>query len=414
MRRRKPKILAMVLAGGEGRRLYPLTRDRAKPAVPIGGRYRLIDFVLSNFVNSGIFKIKVLTQFKSHSLNDHLSRGWRLSAMLDHYVAPVPAMINIDNEWFKGSADAIYKNLNVITDEKPDYVCVFGADHIYKMDVSQMIDEHREKGAELTVAAIPVPIEEATAFGVIEVDDTGKMIGFEEKPEHPKPIPGNPSMALASMGNYVFNTDALIREVKGDADKKDSAHDFGKSIVTNMWPQGRTYVYDFSRNEVPGQEEKERGYWRDVGSIEAYWRACMDLVDVTPIFSLYNEEWPIRTVYDFYPPAKFVWSDEVTKRMGIATDSLVSEGCIISGGHINRSILSPNVRINSFSYVTESIIFNNSNIGRYAKIRRAIIDKNVKIAPHVTIGYDLEADRKRFFVSESGIVVIPKGTVVEA
>jgi glucose-1-phosphate adenylyltransferase len=405
-------VLSVVLAGGEGRRLWPLTLDRAKPAVPIGGRYRLIDFPLSNLVNSGFYKIKVLTQYKSDSLNTHIARGWRLPAMLDQYIEAVPAQQRRGKEWFRGSADAMFQSLNIITDEDPDYVFVFGGDHIYKMDVGQMLEFHRESGADLTVAAIPVPVQEARGFGVIDVDDQGRMVSFTEKPADPPEMPGRPGFSLASMGNYVFTTSALIEELRRDA-RDQTQHDFGRNILPAMLGRYKVYVYDFSRNEVPGQHEREQGYWRDVGTIEAYWQANMDLVQVVPIFDLYNPRWPIRTWMHPLPPAKFVFADQGTARIGIATDSLVSEGCIISGGRIDRCILSPGVRINSFAHVEESILFEDVNVGRHCRIRRAIIDKNVHVPQGTEIGYDAAADRARFRVSESGIVVVPKGTRFE-
>jgi len=408
------KLLAMILAGGEGRRLDPLTRERAKPAVPFGGRYRIVDFVLSNFANSGILKMKVLVQYKSESLNAHIQRGWRLTSLLDQYVEIVPAQMRVGPKWFEGSADAIYQNLNIITDEEPEFTFVFGADHVYRMDVRQMLEFHQEKKAELTVAAIPIPVNEASEFGIIEVDADGRMIGFTEKPKSdPKTMPGDPTRCLASMGNYLFGTDALVQEIVRDAGDPSSAHDFGKSIVASMYQRKRVYVYDFAKNEVPGQSEKERGYWRDVGSLDAYFQCNMDLVAVDPVFSLYNDKWPIFTVQNNFPPVKFVFNNERENRVGRATDSLVGEGCIISGGQAHQCILSPKVRINSYAYVEASILFENVNIGRHCRIRRAIIDKHVDIPAHTTIGYDLEQDRKRFHVTESGIVVIPKGMRID-
>jgi glucose-1-phosphate adenylyltransferase len=409
------KLLAMILAGGEGRRLDPLTRERAKPAVPFGGRYRIIDFVLSNFANSGILRMKVLVQYKSESLNTHVQRAWRLTALLNQYVELVPAQMRVGPKWFEGSADAIYQNLNIITDEEPDYTFVFGADHVYRMDVRAMLDYHLDRKAELTVAAIPIPISEASEFGIIEVDAEGRMIGFTEKPKSgAKTIPGDPTRCLASMGNYLFTTDALVQEIVRDAGDPGSAHDFGKSIVASMYQRKRVYVYDFARNVVPGQTERERGYWRDVGSIEAYFQSNMDLVAVDPTFSLYNDQWPIFTVQYNYPPAKFVFNNEKEGRVGRATDSLISEGCIISGGHVHHCILSPKVRVNSYAHVEESILFENVNIGRHCKIRRAIIDKHVEIPANTTIGYDHEKDRRQFHVTESGLVIIPKGMRIES
>jgi glucose-1-phosphate adenylyltransferase len=402
-----------VLAGGEGRRLWPLTADRAKPAVPIAGRYRLIDFVLSNFVNSGLLKIKVLTQYKSDSLNAHIARGWRLPAFLDLYVEAVPAQQRTGASWFKGSADAIFQSLNVITDEKPDHVAVFGGDHIYKMDVSQMVDAHTATGAAATVAVIPVPVAEARAFGVLEVDERGKVLSFEEKPARPRELPGRPGWALASMGNYVFATGALIEELARDAASASvTAHDFGRNILPEMVARGRdVYAYDFSANEIPGSHPNERGYWRDVGTIGAYWQANMDLVQVVPDFNLYNPRWPVRTWTRPLPPAKFVFADPgdaaTHARMGIATDSLVSEGCIISGGRIDRTIMSPSVRINSFAHVEESILMDGVDVGRHCRIRRAIVDKGVRVPPGTEIGFDPELDARRFTISD-GIVVVPK------
>jgi glucose-1-phosphate adenylyltransferase len=404
------KVLTMILAGGQGSRLQPLTLHRAKPAVPFGGRYRIIDFVLSNFVNSELFNIKVLTQYKSNSLNRHISRGWRLSIILDHYIEPVPAQQRVSQDWYRGSADAIYQNLEIVTEEKPDYVIIFGGDHIYKMDVRQMLDYHKEKSADLTVAAIPVPVEEAHQFGIIEVNEDWQMIGFKEKPRsNPATIPGNPNLVLASMGNYIFSTEPLMEELTRDADQQTS-HDFGKNIIPQMLERGsyRNFVYNFGENRVPGMAEQELGYWRDVGTIDSYWRSSKDLVSVSPIFSLYNPKWPVRTAYYPHSPAKFVFAMETEKRMGIATDSLICEGCILSGGHADKSILSPNVRLNSFSFVTESILFEDVDIGRHCKIKRTIIDKHVRVPENTKIGYDLEADKKRFTVTESGIVVVPK------
>ena len=407
-----PHVLSLVLAGGEGRRLWPLTADRAKPAVPMCGRYRLIDFVLSNLVNSGLLQIKVLTQYKSDSLNTHIARGWRLPAFLDLYVEVVPAQQRTGASWFKGSADAIYQSLNVITDEEPDYVAVFGGDHMYKMDVRQMVDAHIATDADATVAVIPVPVEEARAFGILEVDDRGKVVAFDEKPMHPKEMPGRPGWALASMGNYVFTQKLLLEELQRDA-SGDSAHDFGRNILPEMVARGRdVFAYDFSQNEVPGSHPNERGYWRDVGTISAYWKANMDLVKVVPDFDLYNPRWPLRTWTRPLPPAKFVFADPGDgsghARMGIATDSLVSEGCIVSGGRIDRTVLSPQVRVNSFAYVEESIILDGVDVGRHCRIRRAIIDKGVRVPANTEIGYDPEADARRFTVSD-GIVVVPKG-----
>ncbi len=404
-------VLALVLAGGEGSRLRPLTDDRAKPAVPFGGRYRLVDFVLSNLVNSGFFKIKVLTQYKSDSLNRHISRGWHLNRVVDHFIDVVPAQQRTGKHWYMGSADAVFQNLNLIRDMQPRDVCIFGSDHIYKMDISQMLDHHRERDAVLTIAAIPVPLEQASQFGIMEVDAQGRVIGFEEKPERPKPMPDRPDMALASMGNYIFSCDELVELVCHDAARDDSAHDFGRNILSELVESSnqRVFVYDFSTNEIPSQRVEERGYWRDVGTIDAYWRASMDLVSVVPEFNLYNKHWPIRTSYDHYPPAKFVHDDALTGRTGMAVNSLVAEGCIVSGGAIRHSVLFPEVRVNSYSQLEDCVLFHQVKVGRHARIRRAIIDKYVNIPPETVIGYDLEHDRERFYVSPEGIVVVSKG-----
>ena len=409
------QVLVMVLAGGEGKRLYPLTLDRAKPAVPFGGRYRIIDIVLSNFVNSGLARIKILTQYKSASLEEHIARVWRLSPILDQFIEAIPAQQRTGKSWFKGSADAVYQCQHVLTDEKPDLVAIFGGDHVYKMDVRQMINFHVEKNAEATVAVIPVPLAEGKEFGVIETAEDGRIVGFHEKVDNPPPMPGNPKMCLASMGNYVFRSNVLLDALELDAQKEESKHDFGHDILPNLVKQGRAvYAYDFATNVVPGEEGTGRGYWRDIGTLEAYWEAQMDLIAIQPLFNLYNTRWPIRTGVTHDPPAKFVFRDEAQARVGSATDSLVSHGCIISGGRIHRSVLSVGCHINSFSEVEESVLFEGVRIGRYAKIRRAIIDKDVEIPPYMEIGYDREADRRRFFVTDKGFVVIPKRAKLEA
>ncbi|MBQ2644958.1 glucose-1-phosphate adenylyltransferase [bacterium] len=407
------KCLTMILAGGEGRRLYPLTRDRAKPAVPFGGRYRIIDFVINNFVNSGFHKIKVLTQYKSDSLNYHITRGWPLSPIIGQYIDLVPAQMRTDGNWYKGTADAVFQNLTHIHDENPDYVCVFGGDHIYKMDVRLMLNYHKEKEASLTIAAIPIPIEEASEFGIIEVDDDWRCTGFVEKPkEKPKSIPGRPDMCLASMGNYIFTTDKLVNELKIDAEIETSNHDFGKNIIPKMLNDGeRIFIYDFTTNEFDGMTPTEKGYWKDVGSIDSYWQANMDLLDYSPELNLYSEDWPLRTFNYNYPPAKFIW--EEGDRIGMATNSMVSEGCIISGGSISRCVLSPKVRINSFANVTGSILMENVNIGRHAEIKKAIIDKNVEVPPYTRIGFNRDEDIARgFIVSTGGVTVVPKGAIL--
>ena len=402
--------LVMILAGGEGKRLYPLTKDRAKPAVPFGGRYRIIDFVLNNFINSGFFKIKVLTQYKSDSLNKHITRGWALLPFLNQYVDLAPAQMRTGSDWYRGTADAIYQNVFHITDEDPDYVCIFGGDHIYKMDVSQMLDYHKEKNADLTISAIPIPIEEAHEFGIIEVDDDWKLINFVEKPQTaPKSIPGNPNMCLASMGNYIFNKDSLLKALEEDEKIENSNHDFGKNVIPMMLNEGkRIYVYNFNNNAFPGMSDRERGYWMDVGSIDAYWQANMDLLDYDPELNLYSQAWPLRTFNYNYPPAKFIW--EEGERFGMATNSMVSEGCIVSGAGLSRCVLSPKVKVNSFSQISESILMENVEIGRHSRIKKAIIDKNVIVPANTRIGFNKEEDIKRgFHVSPNGVTVVPKG-----
>ncbi len=401
------RCLVMILAGGEGRRLGPLTIDRAKPAVPFGGRYRIIDIVLSNFVNSGLHRIKVLTQYKSASLEEHIARAWRLSPILDHYIECMPAQQRTGKSWFRGSADAVWQTVHVIDDEKPNVVAIFGGDHVYKMDVRQMLMDHLSQKADLTVAAIPVPKAEAKDFGVIECDAEGRILAFHEKVADPPTMPGNDAMCLVSMGNYLFSTKPLLGELAADAEKDDSSHDFGRDIVPSMVAKGlNVRVYDFAKNAVPG--DRLRGYWRDIGTVDAYWEAQMDLVAIQPLFNLYNTHWPIRTGVNHDPPAKFVFSDAQTARVGIATDSLVSPGSIISGGRLHRSVLSYRVRVNSFAEVTESILFEDVRVGRHARLRRCIVDKGVEIPPNTEIGFDAKKDRERFYVSDKGIVVIPK------
>lgn len=406
-------VLTMILAGGMGERLYPLTRDRAKPAVPFGGRYRIIDFVINNFINSGFFKIKILTQFKSTSLIEHVTRTWRLVPEIGQYVDVVPAQMRKGPFWFRGTADAVFQNLELIFDESPDVVCVFGGDHIYKMDVNQMLQEHLTNEADLTLATIPVPVSEAHHFGIVEIDDDFRVTGFVEKPKDgAKTIPGRPDMVLASMGNYIFDARVMIDVLQRNA-LRDSAHDFGKEIIPEMYPRMKVYAYDFAKNHVPGEEGRNRGYWRDVGTVDAYFEASMDLVSVTPLFNLYNPSWPIVSAPMNLPPAKFVFADSKSQRIGIATDSMVSDGVIISGGTINRCVLHPRVRIHSYSDVDESILMDGVEVGRHSRIRRAIIDKGVKIPAGTTIGYDLEADRQRYTVSDTGVVVVPKGAEIE-
>ncbi len=407
-------VLTMILAGGMGERLYPLTRDRAKPAVPFGGRYRIIDFVINNFINSGFLKIKVLTQFKSNSLIEHITRTWRLVPQIGQYVDVVPAQMRKGPFWFRGTADAVYQNLELIFDERPEYICVFGGDHIYKMDINQMLQEHLANDADLTIATIPVPVAEAQQFGIVEVDADWRVTGFVEKPKSgAKTIPDRPDMVLASMGNYIFKANVMIDVLQRNS-LRDAAHDFGKEIIPAMYPKNKVFAYDFGKNQIQGESDYNRGYWRDVGTIDSYFAACLDLVSVTPMFNLYNPHWPIVSAPMNLPPAKFVFADATTQRIGIATDSMVSDGVIISGGTINRSVLHPRVRVHSYTDIDESILMDGVEIGRHSKIRRAIIDKGVKIPNGTTIGYDLEADRQRFTVSETGIVVVPKGAEIEA
>ena len=348
--------LVMILAGGEGKRLLPLTKDRAKPAVPFAGRYRIIDFVLNNFINSGFFKIKVLTQYKSDSLNKHITRGWALSPFLNQYVDLAPAQMRTGQDWYKGTADAIYQNVFHITDEDPDYVCIFGGDHIYKMDVSQMLDYHK--------------------------------------------------------ANYIFDKDTLLTALNEDVHCEGSSHDFGKNVIPMLLEEGKNiYIYNFAENEFPGITDAERGYWRDVGSIDAYWQANMDLLTANPELNLYSKDWPLRTFNYNYPPAKFIWQEG--DRVGMATNSMVSEGCIVSGGSISKCVLSPKVRVNSYSQVYESILMEDVSVGRYSRIKRAIIDKNVVIPPNTRIGYDREEDLRRgFHVSPNGVTVVPKGSIL--
>ena len=412
----RSRVLVYVLAGGEGKRLYPLTLDRAKPAVPFGGRYRIIDIVLSNFVNSGFERIKVVTQYKSASLEEHIARVWRLSPILDQWIEAIPPQQRTGKYWFRGSADAIFQCRHVIDDEKPDIVAIFGADHIYKMDVRQMVDFHAQKSAEVTVATIPMPRAIASQFGVVEVDEDNRIIGFHEKVPNPPPMPGDPEMCLVSMGNYIFDTRALLSSIETDQEDEDSSHDFGHDILPNFVKQGKPiYAYDFNTNRVPGEgaDSRTTGYWRDIGTVDAYWEAQMDLVSIRPQFNFYNDRWPIRTGVTHDPPAKFVFRDEAAARVGSATDSLVSHGCIISGGRIHRSVVGLGCRINSYSEVVDSILFERVKVGRYARIRRAIIDKDVEIPPGMVIGHDPVADRKRFFVTEGGLVVITKRAKLE-
>jgi glucose-1-phosphate adenylyltransferase len=407
------RVLGMVLAGGEGKRLWPLTADRAKPAVPFGGIYRLVDFVLSNLVNSEIARVVVLTQYKSHSLNRHISINWRMSSLMGDYVTPVPAQQRLGPKWFAGSADAIYQSLNLVYDERPDYVVVFGADHVYRMDARQMIEQHVESGAGVTVAALPAPRELSSSFGVVRSDDGRTIDEFLEKPTNPPGLANDPDSVLASMGNYVFTTAALLDAVRRDADNDDSNHDLGGDVIPELVNAGDAQIYDFTTNTVPGATGPDAGYWRDVGSIDAYHDAHMDLVSTRPVFDLYNSRWPILSNVPSLPPAKFVHGEP--GRTGSAIESLVSPGCIVSGGTVRRSVLSPGVKIHSRSEIEDCVLMHGVDVGRGAVVRRAIIDKGVSVPPGVSIGVDHDADRARgFHVSAEGIVVLGKGQLVPA
>jgi glucose-1-phosphate adenylyltransferase len=409
-----PRILAIVLAGGEGKRLMPLTAARAKPAVPFGGIYRLVDFALSNLVNSRYLHIIVLTQYKSHSLDRHVSKTWRMSTLLVNYVSPVPAQQRVGKHWYLGSADAIYQCLNILDDERPDIVVVVGADHVYRMDFSQMVDQHIATGAEMTVAGIRQPISMADQFGVIETDPTDptKITAFREKPEDPVGLADSPGEILASMGNYVVNTDALIRAVTEDAENPTSRHDMGGDLVPAFVERGTAAVYDFINNDVPGSTDRDRQYWRDVGTLDSYYDANQDLISIEPVFNLYNDAWPVYTGYTGLPPAKFVHAG--AGRLGHAADSIVSPGVIVSGATVSGSVLSPGTYLHSWAQVTDSVLMDGVIVNRYAQVHRAILDKNVVVQERARVGIDREQDLARgFTVTESGITVVPKGAVVE-
>jgi glucose-1-phosphate adenylyltransferase len=401
-------VLTFIMAGGKGERLYPLTKDRTKPAVPFGGIYRIIDFTLSNCINSGLRKMHVLTQYKSYSLTRHISRGWNvLNGELGEYVDAIPAQQRVDEHWYKGTADSIYQNIYAIEDEKPDYVLILAGDHLYKMDYRQMLDFHKENNADLTMGIIEVPKEKAGEFGVCELDKEYRVKNLIEKPKKEIENILGGKFVYASMGIYIFNTDMLEKILEKDAKDEKSSHDFAKNIIPLMLSSGKVYAYNFK-----DEKKNEPRYWRDVGSIDAYFEASMDLIKVIPPFNIYDKEWPFRTYHEQYGPAKTVWAEEGIHRIGMALNSVISNGCIISGGKVESSVLSPDVRINSFSEVSDSVLMEGVDIGRYAKVRRAIIDKHVKVPQKMEIGYDLEKDKNRFTVTESGIVVIPKGMVL--
>ena len=405
-----PNVVTFILAGGKGERLYPLTKDRAKPAVPFGGIYRIIDITLSNCVNSGLRKIHTLIQYKSISLQRHIRLGWNLfNSELGEYIDVIPAQQRVGATWYLGTADAIYQNIYTIGQEKPELILILAGDHIYKMNYATMMDFHRTHKADMTVGVVEFKKEFSWDLGVIETDATRQVLGFQEKPAKPKTIPGKDDMIYASMGIYLFNRDVLEEELINDAARKNSSHDFGKDVIPQMLKQKkRIFAYNFK-----DENKKEALYWRDAGTLDAYYDANMDLVEVTPIFNLYDRNWPIRTYQEQYPSAKTVFAgDENPDRMGLVLDSLISSGCIVSGGRIQRSILSPNVRVNSYSEVHDSILMEGVNVGRYAKIRKAIIDKDVIIPPRTVIGYDLKKDKKRFTVSDNGVVVVAKGTKI--
>ena len=409
----RSQVLAMVLAGGEGKRLMPLTRDRAKPAVPFGGHYRLIDFALSNLVNAGFRRIVVLTQYKSHSLNVHLSRTWRMSTLLGNYVTSVPAQMRLGQRWFLGSADAIYQNLNIVSDEQPDYVFVFGADHIYRMDPAQMLEAHVESGAGATVAGIRVPREEATAFGVIELEgESTRIARFHEKPADPPATPDDPSVSLASMGNYVFTTDVLLRRLAEDSEDDGSRHDVGGDLIPGLVDQGEVGCYDFTHNEVPGVDDRERGYWRDVGTLDSYFDAHMDLVSADPTFSLYNDDWPIFTYNRTSPPAKIVAVAE--HGAGRLADSILSNGVIVSGAYLERTVASPGVVIHPGARVSGGILLDDVVVGPDAVLENVIVDKNVVVPAGARIGVDRSQDAERFVISDGGVVAVAKGQSVGA
>jgi glucose-1-phosphate adenylyltransferase len=394
--------LVCLLAGGAGERLYPLTRDRAKPAVPFGGNYRIIDLTLSNCINSDLRRVFVITQYKALSLNRHIREGWTmLPGELGEFIQVLPPMMRVGEHWYRGTADAIFQNIYSIGSEPCKYVLILSGDHVYKMNYQLMLKQHIDTGAEVTIGAIEFDRSEAFRFGIVQLDAQDRIVGWEEKPANPKPSPHNPDKCHVSMGIYVFNRDVLIEGLLADADNANSGHDFGRDIVPKLLEKGhRVYAYNFI-----DENQKDAKYWRDIGTIEAYYEANMDLVSVSPVFNLYDHHWPIRTYQRQYPPAKFVFAQE-GRRMGIALDSIISMGAIISGGRVLNSVISPDVRVNSYTEVESSIIFSHVNIGRYSRIRRAIIDRHIHIPEHTEIGYNLEEDRKKYHVTEGGIVVV--------
>ncbi len=404
-------IDVIILAGGKGERLYPLTKDRAKPAVPFGGMYRIIDFTLSNCVNSGLTKIYVLSQYKSHSLDRHIQRGWLsfFSYPLGEFIYNIPAQQRIGNSWYEGTADAVFQNIYTLQQDKLPYTLILSGDHIYRMNYSHMLKHHVENRADITIGVVPMPVETASEFGIIMADQNLEVVGFQEKPkENPVTMPDDPSKVLVSMGIYAFNTDTLIKQLIEDAKRKDSSHDFGKDIIPKMVQDG-SKVIAYSFRGIGGNS-----YWRDIGTLDAYYEAHMDLVSVTPQCNLYDPTWPIHTVYSPYPPAKMVFSGgDDGRRIGTLLDSIICNGAIVSGGRVSRTIISPNVRVNSYAEVLDSVLMEGVSVGRNCRIKNAIIDKHVKIPPDTTIGYDLEEDRKKYDISPSGIVVIPKFTVFE-
>jgi glucose-1-phosphate adenylyltransferase len=401
------RVLGIILAGGKGTRLYPLTKERAKPAVPFGGKYRIVDFVLSNFINSGIYSVYVLTQFRSQSLLQHLSEGWQHGGILkNQFIIPVPAQMRSPSEtWYQGTADAIYQNINLVEQAEPDIVAIFGADHIYRMNIAHMIDAHQHSGAACTVAAIPVPRKHAHEFGVIEAAPDHRILAFHEKNPDAPSIPGDPDQVFASMGNYLFSTRTLLRALYEDAMDEASTHDFGRDILPKLVADRQAiFAYDYQTNKIPGEPPGATPYWRDVGTIEAYWEANMDMRAVNPALNLYNRQWPLRTNSYPDPPAKFTFDDE--DRRGEAIDSVVSGGCILSGGKVRNSVLGRGVKVHAGALIEDSVILDNCDIGRRAKIRRAILDKNVRVPPDSAIGYDFDADRRIYHVTETGIVVV--------